>query len=170
MGHLKLSLVLWLSLIIIALAVASIDVMMWKINLLNPSNESVVTNIVYYDVWYKISIIMFLVPALFSYYVTKNRRKSLLIIIAGLILIFFGLEDIFYFAIRGIVMPNEIQSLSEFNPNLFTKVGFVNLMPNELDWLNNNICITLFGKPVTPFVLFKSTLFALVISFILVMI
>jgi hypothetical protein len=170
MGHLKLSLVLWFSLIIIALAVASIDVMMWKINLLNPSNEPVVTNIVYYDVWYKISIIMFLVPALFSYYVTKNGRKSLLIIIAGLILIFFGLEDIFYFAIRGIVMPNELTSLSQMNPNLFTNVGFVNLMPNELYWLNNNICITLFGKPVTPDILYKSTAFALVISFILVMI
>jgi hypothetical protein len=170
MNNVKFNVIIWFSLIIIALVVASIDVMMWKINLLNPSNEPVVTNIVYYDVWFKISIVMFLVPALFSYYVNRKLLKSIFIIIAGLMLISFGLEDIFYFAIRGIVTPNEIKSLSEINPALFTKIGFVNLMPNELDWLNNNPLISIFGRPVTPDVLFESTAFALVASLILVLI
>jgi hypothetical protein len=165
----KFKLVIWLSLIIIALVVASIDVMMWKINQLNPQNESVVTNIVFNDVWYKISILIFLIPALFSYYFTKSARKSVLVIIAGMILIFFGLEDVFYFAIRGVVIPDELYSLNQLNPNLFTKIGFINYMPRELYWLNDNPCISLFGVPVTPDILFKSTAFALIASFILVM-
>ncbi len=170
MKNVKFNLIIWFSLIIIALAVAAIDVMMWKVNLLNPQNEPAVTNIVFNDVWYKISIVLFLVPALLSYYVDRSVRKSILIMIAGMILIFFGLEDVFYFAIRGVAIPNELYSLSRLNPSSFTKIGFINYMPNDLYWLNSNICITLFGRPVTPSVLFKSTAFALVAGLILVII
>jgi hypothetical protein len=169
MGHLKFNLIIWFSLIIIALVVASIDVMMWKINLLNPSNEPAVTNIVYNDVWYKISVLMFLVPALFSYHINKKLRKSIFVILAGLVLIFFGLEDVFYFAIRGIIIPNELYTLSKLDSTLFTKIGFINYMPKDLYWLNNNPFISIFGRPVIPDVLFKSTTFALILSFILIM-
>jgi len=165
----KFGLVIWFSLILIAFIVAAIDVMSSKIVALTPEKEPVITKIVYNDVWYKISILMFLMPAMFSYYVTKKKRKSIFIIIAGLVLIFFGLEDIFYFAIKGILVPGEIYSLSQLNTNLFTQFGFVNLMPKELYWLNNNPCISLFGSPVTPDVLFTSAGFALILSFILVM-
>ncbi len=166
----KFKLITWFSLILIALAVAAIDVMMYKINLLNPQNEPTVTNIVFNDVWYKISILIFAIPALFTFYVSKSLRRLVLVIIAGMILIFFGLEDVFYFAIRGVIIPNQLYSLSELHPSLFTKVGFINYMPNEMPWLSNNVCITIFGRPVTPFVLFKSTAFALAFSFVLVMI
>lgn len=169
MSNFKFSIVIWFSLILIALVVASIDVMTSKINELAPQNEPAVTKIVYNDVWYKISILMFLIPSLFSYYVTRKKLKSVFIIIAGLILIFFGLEDIFYFLIKGIIVPNELASLSELSPNLFLKVGFVNLIPNKLYWLDNNPFISIFGSPVTSYVLFKSTAFALALSFILVM-
>jgi len=170
MGDYKFKLLIWFSLIIIALVVASIDVMMWKINLLNPQNEPVVTNIVFNDVWYKISVLIFSIPAIFTYYVTKKKSKFVMVIAAGLILIFFGMEDIFYFAIRGVVVPNDLYSLSRLNPSLFTKIGFINYMPNDLYWLNNNVCITLFGRPVTPYVLFKSAAFALAVSLVLVLI
>jgi Amt family ammonium transporter len=43
---------------------------------MNPDNEPVVTNIVFNDVWYKIGIILFLVPAMLSYYVMTWRSKS----------------------------------------------------------------------------------------------
>jgi len=170
MSHLKFNLVVWLSLILIAFIVASIDVMSSKVVALTPEKEPVITKIVFNDLWYKISILMFLMPAIFSYYVTKSKRKSIFIIIAGLVLIFFGVEDIFYFAIKGIVVPDELYTLSELNPYLFTEIGFVNLMPKELYWLNDNPCISLFGTPITPYVLFKSAAFALVVSLILVMI
>ncbi len=170
MGHFKFNLVVWFSLILIAFIVASIDVMSSKVVALTPEKEPVITKIVFNDLWYKISILMFLMPAMFSYYIHKNKRKSIFIIIAGLILIFFGVEDIFYFVIKGVVVPDELYTLSELNPSLFTRIGFVNLMPGELWWLNNNPCISLFGRPVTPSVLFKSAAFALVVSFILVMI
>jgi len=166
----KFRLIIWFSLVLIALAVAAIDVMMYKINLLNPQNEPTVTNIVFNDVWYKISVLIFTVPALFAFYVSKSLRRLFLVIIAGMILIFFGLEDVFYFAIRGVVIPDQLYSLSELNPSLFTKIGFINYMPNQMPWLNSNMCITLFGSPVTPFVLFKSTAFAIAFSFVLVMI
>jgi hypothetical protein len=52
---------------------------------------------------------------------------------------------------------------------MLSQIGFVNHMPEDLYWLSNNVCITIFGNPVTPFVLFKSTAFALAISFVLVM-
>ena len=170
MGVYKFKLLTWFSLILIALAVAAIDVMMWKVNLLNPQNEPIVTNIVFNDVWYKISILMFAVPAIFLFYITKKKINFVLVILAGLILIFFGVEDIFYFAIRGVVIPNELYSISQLNQGSFTKIGFINYMPNELYWLNSNIFITLFGNPVTPFVLFKSAAFALAISLVLVLI
>jgi len=170
MGDYKFKLLIWFSLIIIALVVASIDVMMWKINLLNPQNEPAVTNIVFNDVWYKISILIFSIPAIFTYYVTKKKSKFVMVIVAGLILIFFGMEDIFYFAIRGVVVPNELYSLSQLNPSLFTKIGFINYMPNDLYWLNSNPCISLFGRSVTPSVLFKSAAFALAVSLVLVLI
>ena len=165
----KFKLLIWLSLIIIALVVAAIDVMMWKVNLLNPEDEPTVTNIVFNDVWYKISVLIFSIPAIFAYYVTKKKTKFVLVVIAGLILIFFGVEDIFYFAIRGVVMP-DVSSVSQLSTGSFTQIGFVNLMPDELYWLNSNPCISLFGRPVTPFVLFKSAAFALAISLILVLI
>lgn len=169
MGVYKFKILIWVSLILIALAVASIDVMMWKVNLLNPQDEPIVTNIVFNDVWYKISILLFAVPAIFLFYITKEKMNFVLVIVAGLILIFFGVEDIFYFAIRGVVMP-DVSSVSKLNTGSFTKIGFINYMPNELYWLNNNIFITLFGNPVTPFVLFKSAAFALAISLVLVLI
>ena len=169
MSYYKFSFVVWISLIIIAFIVASIDVMSSKIVALTPEKEPVITKMVFNVVWYKISILMFLMPAMFSYFVTKKWRKSLFIIIAGMILIFFGLEDIFYFLIKGVIVPDELYSLSVIRPSLFTKIGFVNLMPNELYWLNSNPCISLFGVPVTSFVLFKSTAFALAFSLVLVM-
>lgn len=168
MGNFKFNLVIWLSLILIAFIVASIDVMSSKIVALTPEKEPVITKIVFNDVWFNISILMFLMPAMFSYYVTKKKRKSIFIIIAGLVLIFFGLEDIFYFAIKGLIVPEEIYS-SKLTTDIIAKVGFINLMPRELYWLNDNPCISLFGRPVTPFVLFKSAAFALIVSFILVM-
>lgn len=161
MENVKFNLIIWFSLIIIALAVASIDVMMSKVNELNPSNEPAVTNIVFSDLWYKISVVMFLVPALFSYYVDKSVRKVIFIIIAGLILIFFGLEDILYFSIKAVLIPNRYYTF---------KVASFNLMPESMPWLGNNIFITIFGRPVTPYVLFESTAFALVASLILVLI
>jgi hypothetical protein len=161
MENVEFKLIIWFSLIIIALAVASIDVMMSKVNELNPSNEPAVTNIVFNDLWYKISIVMFLVPALFSYYVDKSVRKSIFIIIAGLVLIFFGLEDVLYFSIKAVLIPNRAYSF---------KVASFNLMPESMPWLSNNIFITVFGRPVTPYVLFESTAFALVASLILVII
>lgn len=161
MKNVKFNIIIWFSLIIIALAVASIDVMMSKVNELNPSNEPVVTNIVFSDLWYKISIVLFLVPALLSYYVDKSVRKSIFIIIAGLILIFFGLEDVLYFSIKAVFIPNRAYSF---------KVASFNLMPESMPWLSNNIFITVFGRPVTPYVLFESTAFALVASLILVII
>ena len=172
MGEYKLKLLTWFSLILIALAVASIDVMMFKINefYAMPSKEPAVTNIVFNDVWYKISILIFSVPAIFTYYVTRKKSKFVLVIVAGMVLIFFGLEDVLYFAIRGIIIPNELYTLSQLSPNSFTKIGFINYMPTELYWLNTNPCISIFGSPVTPFVLFKSTAFALALSFVLVMI
>ena len=170
MGVYKFKILIWFSLILIALAVASIDVMMWKVNLLNPQNEPLVTNIVFNDVWYKISILLFAVPAIFLFYITKEKMNFVLVVVAGLILIFFGVEDIFYFAIRGVVIPNEMYTLNQLNQGSFTKIGFINYMPNELYWLNSNIFITLFGNPVTPFVLFKSAAFALAISLVLVLI
>jgi len=170
MGVYKFKLLIWLSLIIIALAVAAIDVMMWKVNLLNPEDEPTVTNIVFNDVWYKISVLIFSIPAIFAYYVTKKKTKFVLVVIAGLILIFFGVEDIFYFAIRGVIIPNELYSMSQISSGSFTRIGFINYMPDELYWLNSNPCISLFGRPVTPFVLFKSAAFALAISLILVLI
>ena len=170
MGVYRFKLLIWFSLILIALAVAAIDVMMWKVNLLNPQNDPVVTNIVFNDVWYKISVLLFAIPAIFSFYVTKSKMNFVLVIAAGLILIFFGVEDIFYFAIRGVVIPTDVASLSQLSRNSLSQVGFVNLMPNELYWLNNSMFITLFGNPVTPFVLFKSAAFALAISLVLVLI
>jgi hypothetical protein len=161
MKNAQFNLIIWFSLIIIALAVASIDVMMSKVNELNPSNEPAVTNIVFSDLWYKISIVMFLVPALFSYYVDKSVRKSIFIIIAGLVLIFFGLEDVLYFSIKAVLIPNRAYTF---------KVASFNLMPESMPWLSNNIFITVFGRPVTPYVLFESTAFALVASLILVII
>jgi hypothetical protein len=161
MKNAKFNLIIWFSLIIIALAVASIDVMMSKVNELNPSNEPAVTSIVFNDLWYKISIVMFLVPALFSYYVDKSVRKSIFIIIAGLVLIFFGLEDVLYFSIKAVLIPNRAYTF---------KVASFNLMPESMPWLSNNIFITVFGRPVTPNVLFESTAFALVASLILVII
>jgi hypothetical protein len=161
MKNAEFKLIIWFSLIIIALAVASIDVMMSKINELNPSNEPVVTNIVFNDVWYKISIVLFLVPALFSYYVDKSLRKVIFIIIAGLALIFFGLEDVLYFSIKAVLIPNRAYTF---------KVASFNLMPESMPWLSNNVFISIFGRPVTPYVLFESTAFALVASLILVLI
>jgi hypothetical protein len=161
MKNAKFNVIIWFSLIIIALAVASIDVMMSKVNELNPSNEPVVTNIVYNDVWYKISIVLFLVPALFSYYVDKSVRKIIFIIIAGLVLIFFGLEDVLYFSIKSVFMPNRTYTF---------KVASFNLMPTSMPWLSNNIFISIFGRPVTPYILFESTAFALFVSLILVLI
>lgn len=161
MSNVKFNLLLWLSLVIIALVIASIDVMMFKVNELNPSNEPVVTNIVYNDIWYKISIVMFLIPALFSYYVNKSLHRSIFIIIAGLILIFFGLEDVLYFSIRSVLIPNGSYTF---------KVASLSLMPSVMPWLDNNVCITIFGNPVTPYVLLKSTGFALVASIVLVLI
>ena len=157
----KFNLIIWFSLILITLAVASIDVMMFKVNLIHPEDEPVVTSIVFNDVWYKISIILFLVPALLSYYVNKKIHEVFLIILAGMILIFFGLEDVLYFLIRMIFIPNGSYTFM---------IGPFNFMPQILPWLNSNICITIFGNPVTPFVLFKSTAFALAISLALTMI
>jgi hypothetical protein len=165
----KFKAIVWLSLIMIALAVASIDVMMYKVNLLNPQNEPAVTQIVFNDVWYKISVLILMVPALFTYYITKSIPRSLLVVLAGLMLIFFGLEDVLYFAIRGVVIPDQIYAQG-INPGALTQIGFINHMPNDLYWLNNSLCITIFGYPVTQFVLFKSTAFALAMSLILVMI
>jgi hypothetical protein len=164
----KFKAIVWVSLIMIALAVAAIDVMMYKVNLLNPQNEPAVTNIVFNDVWYKISILIFMVPALFTYYITKSLPRSLLVVLAGLILIFFGLEDVLYFVIRGVVIPD--QMYVNMDPSALTQISFINHMPNDLYWLNSNVCITIFGYPVTQFVLFKSTAFALAMSLILVMI
>jgi len=161
MKNAQFNLIIWFSLMIIALAVASIDVMMSKVNELNPSNEPAVTNIVFSDVWYKISIVLFLVPALFSYYVDKSVRKSIFIIIAGLVLIFFGLEDVLYFSIKAVLIPNRAYTF---------KVASFNFMPTSMPWLSNNIFISIFGRPVTPYVLFESTAFALVASLILVLI
>ncbi len=161
MKNAKFNVIIWFSLIIIALAVASIDVMMSKVNELNPSNEPAVTNIVFNDVWYKISIVLFLVPALFSYYVDKSIRKSIFIIIAGLVLIFFGLEDVLYFSIKAVLIPNRAYTF---------KIASFSLMPESMPWLSNNIFISIFGRPVTPYVLFESTAFALVASLILVLI
>lgn len=161
MNNAKFNVIIWFSLIIIALAVSSIDVMMSKVNELNPSNEPAVTNIVYNDVWYKISIVLFLVPALFSYYVDRSVRKIIFIIMAGLVLIFFGLEDVLYFSIKSVFIPNRAYTF---------KVASLNLMPTSMPWLSNNIFITVFGRPVTPYVLFESTAFALVASLILVLI
>ena len=169
MGVYKFKLLIWFSLVLIALAVAAIDVMMWKVNLLNPQNEPVVTNIVFNDVWYKISILIFSIPAIFALYVTKKKIDFVLVIVAGLILIFFGVEDVFYFAIRGLVIPDEMYSMSQLNAGSFTKIGFINYMPNDLYWLSGSP-ISLFGRPVTPFVLFKSVAFALAISLVLVLI
>jgi hypothetical protein len=169
MGVYKFKLLIWFSLVLIALAVAAIDVMMWKVNLLNPQNEPAVTNIVFNDVWYKISILIFSIPAIFMLYVTKKKINFVLVIAAGLILIFFGVEDIFYFAIRGLVIPNELYSASQLSASSFTKIGFINYMPNDLYWLNGSL-ISLFGIPVTPFILFKSAAFALAISLVLVLI
>lgn len=165
----KFNVVIWISLILIALAVASIDVMTSKIVALTPEKEPVITKIVFNDVWFKISVLLFLIPAIFAFYVTKKKRKIFLILLAGMILIFFGLEDVFYFGIKGMIYPNEINSIKEVNSDLIYQFGFVNLMPEELWWLNNNYFITIFGNPVTPFVLFKSTAFALAFSLVLVM-
>lgn len=165
----KFRAIVWITLIMIALAVASIDVMMYKVNLLNPDNEPAVTQIVFNDVWYKISVLIFMVPALFTYYMTKSVKRFFLVIIAGMVLIFFGLEDVMYFAIRGVVIPDHVYTGS-ISTGTLSQIGFVNYMPEELYWLNNNICITIFGYPVTQFVLFKSTAFALAMSLILVMI
>lgn len=162
----KFRIIVWLSLIMIALAVAAIDVMMYKVNLLNPANEPAVTQIVFNDVWYKISILIFMVPALFTYYMTKSIKRFFLVILAGMVLIFFGLEDVLYFAIRGVIVPDQVYAA---NMGAISQIGFINYMPNELSWLNSNICITIFGYPVTQFVLFKSTAFALAMSLILVM-
>lgn len=160
MGNFKFNLITWFSLIIIALVVASIDVMMFKVNEINPQKEPIVTKIVYNDLWYKISVLMFLVPAIFSYHVNKKLRKSIFVIIAGLLLIFFGLEDVFYFSLRSLFIPNKAYSF---------KVGSFSFMPEEMLWLNNNLFISFFGRPVTPYILFESTAFALVASLILVM-
>jgi hypothetical protein len=164
----KFKAIVWLSLIMIALAVAAIDAMMYKVNLLNPQNEPAVTNIVFNDVWYKISVLILMIPALFTYYITKSLPRSLLVVLAGMILIFFGLEDVLYFVIRGIILPDQLYA--GMDPAAITQISFINHMPNDLYWLNNNICITIFGNPVTQFVLFKSTAFALAMSLILVMI
>lgn len=161
MNNVKFNLLIWFSLIIIALAVASIDVMMSKVNELNPSNEPTVTNIVYNDVWYKISIVLFLIPAIFSYFVNKKLFKSILVIVAGLVLIFFGLEDVLYFSIKALFIPNRAYTF---------KVASFSLMPTSMPWLSNNVFISIFGRPVTPYVLFESTAFALVASLILVLI
>jgi hypothetical protein len=157
----KFNLIIWFSLILIALAVASIDVMMFKVNELNPANEPIVTQIVFNDVWYKISVILLLGPALLSYYINKRIHKLFFTMLAGMILIFFGLEDIFYFIIKMFFIPN-----GSYNFML----GSFHFMPQVLPWLNSNICITIFGNPVTPFVLLKSTGFALAMSFILAII
>jgi hypothetical protein len=157
----KFNLLIWFSLILIALAVASIDVMMFKVNEMNPDNEPAVTNIVYNDVWYKISVILLLGPAILSYYINKSLHKFFLTFLAGMILIFFGLEDVLYFMIRSVFIPNNYYEVM---------LGPLHLMPSVLPWLSNNVCITIFGNPVTAFVLFKSTAFALAISFVLAMI
>jgi hypothetical protein len=157
----KFNFVLWFSLILIALAVASIDVMMFKVNELNPEDEPVVTQIVFNDVWYKISVILLLGPALLAYYVSKKFYKFVLVMLAGMILIFFGLEDVFYFVIKMFFIPNGSYTFM---------LGGFNFMPQVLPWLNSNICITIFGNPVTAFVLLKSTAFALAISLAMMMI
>jgi hypothetical protein len=157
----KFNVLIWLSLILIALAVASIDVMMFKVNEINPSNEPAVTNIVFNDVWYKISIILFLGPAILSFYVNKKLHEVFLTVIAGMVLIFFGLEDVLYFLIRAFFIPNGSYTFM---------IGPFHFMPSVMPWLDSNLCITIFGNPVTPFVLFKSTAFALAISFVMVMI
>ena len=162
----KFNVIIWISLIMIALAVAAIDVMSSKIVELTPEKEPVITKIVFNDVWFKISVLLFLIPALFAYYVTKKKRKIFFILLAGMILIFFGLEDVFYFGIKGLIYPEEFGTIDS---ELLYQFGFVNLMPDELWWLNSNYFITIFGNPVTQFVLFKSTAFALAISFVLVM-
>jgi hypothetical protein len=78
-----------------------------------------------------------------------------------MVLIFFGLEDVFYFLIRMFFIPNG---------SYMFMLGPYHFMPEVMPWLNSNICITIFGNPVVPFVLFKSTAFALAISLALVMI
>lgn len=140
----KQNIVIWVSLIIIALIIASIDVMTSKIVALTPEKEPTITKIVFIDVWFKIAVLMFFIPAIFVYYQTNNTTKSVFVMTAGWILIFFGLEDVFYFLLKSIWLPD------------------------ILPWLDNSPFISLFGLPVTSQSLLFSTGFALAASFSLV--
>lgn len=145
----KLGVAVWLSLILIAFIVAAIDVMTSKIIALDPEHEEEVLKIVFNDVWYRISVLMFLIPASFAFYLTRDLHRSVVIIFAGLILIFFGIEDLFYYQIKLIPYPE---------------------LSRRLTWLDTNPYISTFGHPVTFGSLLISAAFAIISSFVIAVI